>query len=69
MKRNIFFPVILLFSVISANQAPLEKPIIDRENGWCENGSITQTTSECICSTHLGNFCTGKSASFRSILF
>lgn len=24
---------------------------------WCINGSITATTDECICSSHLGYFC------------
>jgi hypothetical protein len=28
---------------------------IDREDGWCENGSITSTNGECICSTHLND--------------
>ena len=46
-------------SCVKSNQAPEKAPIIDREEGWCEGGFVTATTAECVCSTHVGNFCTG----------
>ena len=38
-------------------RAPDKAPVIDREVDWCENGQITRTTGECICSSHRGFFC------------
>jgi hypothetical protein len=50
----IFF---ILNNVVADMHAPDTPPKILREEGWCDNGSITATTGECICSTHLGYFC------------
>lgn len=33
--------------------------IHEEATGWCESGSTTATTGECICSTHRGFFCAG----------
>jgi hypothetical protein len=50
--------IVLNGSLVFADpHAPDTAPEITREAGWCENGSITRTTGECICSSHLGFYC------------
>ena len=51
---------ILLLGVCVASaqiHAPDKAPVINRELGWCDNGAITRTTGECVCSSHRGFFC------------
>ena len=49
---------LVLRSVIAGTEhAPDTAPVIDRESDWCDGGTITKTTGECICSSHLGFYC------------
>jgi len=50
MESRIWILLILMI-VISINS------ITNAESEWCSNGTVTQTTDECICSSHLGYFC------------
>ena len=50
-------------AVSGAEHAPDSAPVINRETGWCEHGTITRTTGECICSSHLGFYCRSSSDS------
>ena len=55
---NLLLLLILFCNRIEADdKAPDESPKINRKANWCENGSITSTTGECICSSHLGYHC------------
>jgi hypothetical protein len=57
---TIFLILFSLALVASAgDHAPDEAPKITREGTWCDNGSQTATTGECICSSHLGYHCAG----------
>lgn len=50
--------ICLLINVQSQEKhAPDTAPKIDRTEGWCTSGSLTRTTGECICSSHLGFYC------------
>ena len=50
--------MICLFSAALAQEhAPDLAATINRDANWCFHGSITRTTGECICSSHLGYFC------------
>jgi len=62
MTHVLAFVALLLCSLCviamaGAEHAPDKAPVIDREAGWCEHGTITRTTGECICSSHLGFYC------------
>mmetsp|Transcript_23105 Transcript_23105/g.33849 ORF Transcript_23105/g.33849 Transcript_23105/m.33849 type:complete len:110 (-) Transcript_23105:106-435(-) len=45
-----------LLAVVALSQAELLGG-----GSWCQNGAVTKTTNECICSTHTGHFCQGSS--------
>ena len=57
MLLFVFFLVVVLAMVGADEHAPDKAPVIDREKGWCENGTVTRTTGECICSSHMGFYC------------
>ncbi len=59
MNWSLVFVLFLCFATQISGQAhaPDAAPEINREAGWCLNGSITRTTGECICSSHLGFYC------------
>lgn len=67
----LFLLLILLICIVLNNafgdiHAPDSPQKINREDGWCDNGSITATTGECICSTHLGHFCQNEDSSLHT---
>jgi len=50
--------LLLCFIMTAAGQhAPDAAPEVKREGNWCQNGSMTRTTGECICSSHMGFYC------------
>ena len=49
--------LMILRGALAGDHAPDKAPKITREGTWCDNGSQTSTTGECICSTHLGYHC------------
>lgn len=57
----LFVLQIQLQIVQSGDRAPDKAPQINREKDWCLHGSVTATTGECICSSHLGYMCVDKS--------
>ena len=58
MSKFLLLMVLYVLSVaFTQEHAPDHGSKIDRESTWCFHGSITRTTGECICSSHLGYFC------------
>ena len=60
LTTRILLVVVLVLCCLhfsSAERAPDQRPVIDRESGWCDDGAITRTTGECICASHRGYFC------------
>jgi hypothetical protein len=51
--------LMIILGALAGDHAPDKAPKINREGTWCDNGSQTSTTGECICSTHLGYHCAG----------
>ena len=51
-------------SVDANGRAPDEPPVIDREN-WCEFGTPTRTTGECMCRWSDKNACQGSQCQFE----
>jgi len=47
----------LVLASVQAQHAPDAAPDIKRDANWCQNGSLTRTTGECICSSHMGFYC------------
>ena len=58
--------MVLLLRLAEGMRAPDKAPVIDREAGWCDNGQVTRTTGECICSSHRGFFCRDQMGDVRS---
>jgi len=58
MLVKALFLIFLVFAAAAQSQhAPDQAPEIKRDANWCQNGSQTRTTGECICSSHMGFYC------------